>query len=112
MELRPFTKQDWYAWAGAEKPSETQEPLISPIKIMGNDSLEAIVIVDNVSICLYAWDNDGNDVLACVLETPFITGKAFVEHVLTDEVNIKQLFNEYGFEDTNSQPEWLAKELA
>ena len=56
--LRPFSKSDWYGWAGAEPFSSGMDPLIGNIvvKFPSIGPLECEVICDNGGIGIYTYE--------------------------------------------------------
>jgi hypothetical protein len=112
MEMREFSKNDWDAYAGAERPSKTQQPLIGEIKVARHPGRIATVAVDKNGVFIYVLDDDGQELVSIMMDTSFIAGKAYAQHILVDEIDIKVLMNEHGFEDCNSDPNWLHNEIS
>lgn len=61
IKLRPFTKNDWYGYAGAERPAENIEPMIaedvpvaSDFSPYHEDDSEATIVVDKEGIGILA----------------------------------------------------------
>lgn len=55
ITLRPFTKSDWYAFAGAEKPDGTTEPMIGECSV---DNRDALIIIDAHGIEIYFGETE------------------------------------------------------
>lgn len=51
MNLRNFDKTDWYGFAGAEPPSETQPPMIGEADVPGTSG--GIIVVDKNGIGIF-----------------------------------------------------------
>jgi len=92
IELRPFTKHDWYGFAGAECPAKGIEPFI----FYGT---EVVVLVDKMGIGFYGTEESVDDAAYhCDMEF----NKAFK---VASEMKTTGLTHEYmeslGFECTN-----------
>ena len=60
-KIREFSKEDWYAWAGAENFSPNKAPLIYERK-MNDGAVELIIIADRngIELNLFADDDEEN----------------------------------------------------
>lgn len=56
VEFTPFTKSDWYGFAGAERFPDGGEPLLAPLKVDGCDAL-AIVDANGLAVHFSVGDD-------------------------------------------------------
>lgn len=59
LNLRPFTKSDWYGFAGACRFADGSEPLIADSLLI--DGRDATAILDAEGLSFTITDADGND---------------------------------------------------
>lgn len=63
MELKPFDKSDWEAFAGAERSTTGEEPVIAyGIAVTDMPGVEAIVIADATGVQVFFYDEEGANV--------------------------------------------------
>lgn len=109
MNVKEFTKHDWYGWAGAEAPKGRQ-PVIGYAEVVNKPGISATAVADATVIGIYFSKDDvhEDELLVLMLEAPFAAGKAYLE-TLPVPVSIKKLLED-GFE-INSEYADLAKEI-
>lgn len=69
MDLRPFTKSDWYGFAGAEPFADDSDPLMGEVEVeVDGTPWTAIVVLDAVGLTFMVSNDEGGEVLAVNFE--------------------------------------------
>ena len=77
IELRPFTKNDWYGFAGAEPFPDDSEPLIGEMGGIDYDldgtpvTVDAIVILDARGLCIIFSEEEIGEVASIHFGAPW-----------------------------------------
>lgn len=99
IKMKPFTKNDWYTFAGAENFEDGSEPLIGEIEII-QEPIEAAVVFDNNAIEIDAFDGDGNDIIYMRDVKDKVTGIAIINK-LKKVMTVSDL-KKLGFKNINN----------
>jgi hypothetical protein len=105
IKMNEFSDNDWHMYAGAECPSDRQEPMIGQAEVKNHPELIATVIVDKCGISVFVNDKEGYDQVTLMLDTPFITGMAYVNHVLKGPIDAKKLVHDHAFKVNHEEQE-------
>jgi hypothetical protein len=104
--LRPFTKTNWYGYAGAQRPEPgslsgrpgkgtpgvDDSPMIDEISL---DGLDGTIIVDRGAVQVLLLGPNDEDIVFH-LDTPFAQGKALAAQLIREQPPIDRL-KEFGF---------------
>jgi hypothetical protein len=69
--FRPFTREDWYGFAGAERFADGAEPIIAEGKATMGDQRGWLLILDATGGCIMVDDDAQNDFGGRCLQHPF-----------------------------------------
>ena len=73
VAFRPFTREDWHGFAGAERFADGAEPLAAEGRFTLAAKREWLLILDATGGCLVVEDDPQNDYGGYCLHRPFAT---------------------------------------
>lgn len=93
IDLKPFDETDWWAWGGAECPTNGA-PLIGEITIHGaTEDTQGVVIVDANGVAIQA--EDANPIAS--IKAPFPVGRLVAQQLIADHIYTNEELANMGF---------------